>query len=101
MNFIYLTCPNKIEAKKIAREILRKKLAVCGNIFPIESLYWWKGRIENEREAVLILKTKENNFKKIEKEIKKLHSYKTPFIGSIKIDEVNQGYLNYLKKEIK
>lgn len=101
MIFVYVTCKDKIEAKKIAKEILKKKLAICANIFPIESLYWWDKKITQDKEVALILKTQEKYYKEIEKEIKKLHSYKIPFIGAIKIEKVNKEYLKWLTKELK
>lgn len=73
----------------------------CTNFFPINSMYWWKNSINNDNEAVLILKTLEKNFRKIEKEIKKVHSYECPCIISIKVSQVNKEFLEFIKKEIK
>ncbi len=101
MIFIYITCQNKKEAEKIGKYLLNKKLVACINIFPIESFYWWKGKIEKSKEFVLILKTLENKYNKILKEVEKLHSYTIPFIGQIKISKVNKKYLNWLKNEIR
>jgi len=101
MIFVYIICQNKKEAKKIGLALIKKRLAACCNIFPIESIYWWKRKIVKDKEVVLIVKTLKRNFKKIEKEVKKLHSYTTPCILEIPIKRVNLGYLNWLKKEIK
>jgi periplasmic divalent cation tolerance protein len=96
--FVYVTNPNKKVAKKIAMHLLRKRLVACANIFPIESAYWWKGKIENVKEIVLILKTKKENFNKIKNEIKKIHPYSIPCI--IKFDvEANKEYEKWIKKE--
>jgi periplasmic divalent cation tolerance protein len=96
--FVYVTNPNKKEAKKIALHLLKKRLIACSNIFPIESFYWWKGRIKNAKEVVLIVKTRKENFKKVKNEIKKIHSYSIPCI--IKFDvEANKEYEEWLKKE--
>lgn len=46
---IYITYPNIEEAKKICTHLLEQKLIACANYFPIESAYWWKGKIENEK----------------------------------------------------
>jgi periplasmic divalent cation tolerance protein len=101
MIVIYITCKNKAEAKKIGLYLVKKRLAACCNIFPIESIYWWRGRIVKDREVVLIVKTLKKNFKKIEKEVKKLHSYTIPCIFSLNISQVYSKYLQWLKRETK
>ncbi len=100
MILVYIVCSNKAEAKKIGRVLIEKRLAGCVNMFPVEAIYWWQKKITEEKEVVLIVKTFEKNFKKIEKLVKKLHSYTTPCIFSIPIEKVNKNYLNWLKKEI-
>ncbi len=101
MIFIYITCKDKKEAKRIGRCLVEKKLAVCVNYYPIDSIYWWEGKVVDDKEVVLIVKTVRKKFEKINKEIKKLHSYNTPFIGEIKLENVNKSYLSWLKKMLK
>ncbi len=69
--FIHITNPSKNHAEKIATHLLKKKLIACANLFPIKSFYWWKGRIEESNEYVLIAKTLRKNFEKIKKRDKK------------------------------
>jgi len=101
MIFIYITCPNKKEAKKIGNFLIQKRLTACCNIFPIESIYWWQKRIVKNREVVLIAKTLKKNFKKVEKEVKRLHSYTVPCILEIPITQGSKDFLNWLEKEVK
>ncbi len=100
MIFVYIVCKNKNEAKKIGLKLIEKKLAGCCNVFPIESIYWWQKKIVKAKEVVLIVKTLKKNFKKVEKEVKKLHSYTVPCILEIPIRRENVDYLKWLKKEI-
>ena len=100
MILIYIACKNRKEAKKIGLSLVKNRLAACCNIFPIESIYRWQGKVINDREVVLIVKTLKKNFKKIEKEVKRLHSYKTPCILEIPIKNNNLEYLKWLKREI-
>jgi len=80
--------------------LLKKRLAACANIFPINSAYWWKGKIENPKEFVLIVKTKKQNFEKVKQAVKKIHPYTIPCI--VKIDvEANKEYENWIKQEVK
>lgn len=102
MILIYVTCEDKREAEKIGRALLKKRLTACINIFPeIISAYWWKGKLEGAKEAVLLIKTQDKNFEKIEKEVKSLHSYTVPCIFSIKVDKIHKPYLDWLLEETK
>jgi len=78
---VHVTCKDISEAKSIAKHLLSKKLVVCANMIPMQSMYLWKKQIQESAEVLLILKTKESNIKAIETEVKKLHSYDVPYIG--------------------
>jgi periplasmic divalent cation tolerance protein len=101
MIFVYITSPDKKTALKISKHLLEKRLCACVNIFKIQSLYWWQEKIENTGEYVVIAKTKDKNYSKIEKEVRKIHPYKIPCVLKIKINKANKDYLGWLIKEIK
>ena len=101
MLFIYTTCANEKEAQKIAGVLLRARLVACTNWWPIKSAYWWKGKIEKEKEAALILKTRGKNFSKVGKMIKKLHSYSVPCIVGWKVGKVSKDYLKWMESSLK
>ena len=97
---VYITCKNEKEAKKISMYLLKKRLIACANIFPIKSLYWWNNKIINDNENIIIAKTTNKNFKKVEQDVKRLHSYEIPCI--LKIDaKVNKDYETWVNKEMK
>ncbi len=97
---VYITCKNAKEAKNIAKALLKKKLIACANMFPITSMYRWRGKIENSKEVVLIAKSKQENYEKIKREVAALHSYHVPCI--MKIDAVaNEPYYKWLMGEMK
>jgi len=96
---VYITNPTKAEANKIARVLLKKHLIACANIFPIESLYRWQGKIADESEFVLIAKTKKENYNKVKKEVEKIHSYSIPCIIQIPA-QANEKYFEWLKGEV-
>jgi len=98
--FIYITNPTKKETRKIARHLLKKKLIACANIFPINSLYWWKSEIADKKEFVLIAKTIKGNFEKVKKEVEKIHPYVIPCIIRIPVSS-NEKYYNWLAEVIK
>lgn len=101
MRLIYITTRNAQEAKRISIYLLEKKLAACINMFPIESMYYENGEIQENTEFVVLIKTKDTNFKKIEEEIIKLHSYETPAIFSWKTDKINKKYDNWINGQLK
>lgn len=97
----YIPCRDGMEAKKIAKSLLEKKLIACANIIPsINSCYNWKGKMCEETEALLLIKTAEEKKNKVTEEVKKQHSYKVPCIGFLKFDEINKEYEEWLKKEL-
>ncbi len=101
MILILTTTDKKSLAQKIASALLREKLIACCSILPMKSSYWWKGKITNAKEFQLILKTKDENFAKIEKIIKSLHTYELPEIISINIEKAGKDYIKWLNSEIK
>jgi periplasmic divalent cation tolerance protein len=101
MRIVYITAPSAGEAKKISHALLHKKLVACTNIFPIESMYWWDGEIEEQVEFVILAKAPDEKFEEIESAVKKIHSYGTPAIYSWKVDKVNESYAAWIDKETK
>jgi len=97
---IYITHKNLKEAKKVAESLLEKKLIACVNYFPIESAYWWQGKIANSKEIVSLVKTKKENWGKVKKEVEKIHPYDVPCIMKIEV-ETNGKYANWIKQETK
>ena len=67
MSFIiaYITHKNIEEARKIGEHLLKKKIVACVNYFPIDSAYWWKGKIKNSKEIVSLVKSRKENWDKI------------------------------------
>ena len=101
MNFIliYITHPDLSTAQKIVTSLMEKRLVACGNFFPIQSTYWWKGKIENSEEIVSIVKTKKENWEKVKAEVIKLHPYETPCIIKIEV-EGNEEYVKWIEEEV-
>ncbi len=97
--FLYVTASNEREAKKIAYQLLQKKLVACANIFPIQSLYWWEGKIKGGKEMVIILKTMKEKVAFVRKEIENIHSYSIPCITEIAV-KPNKQYARWLKEQL-
>jgi len=97
---VEITVKDRAEAEKIAREILKYRLAACANILPeMKSIYWWKGKLEESREVLLLLKTRKEKVREVIKKAKKLHSYTTPAILVFEIKDADEDYLKWLEEE--
>ena len=105
MIIVYIPCDNAETAQKIGQVLLKKRLVACFNIIPkiLSGSYWppKENKIENSEESVLIVKSLDNKYGKIKEEIEKIHPYKLPCIMSLKVKDINEKYLNWLKGEIR
>ena len=100
MALLYVICRNKKEAKKISTHLLKKRLIACSNMFPVKSMYWWKGKVVNDSEYAVLAKTNSKNYKKAADEIKKVHSYQIPCILRIEA-KANKEYEDWVNREVK
>lgn len=98
---IFVTVPDQKEGRRISKEILTSRLAACVNIIPgIQSMYQWKGKIVQEKEAMLVLKTTRSRYRKLEQKIKQLHSYEVPEVIAIPIIYGSPQYIEWVAKEV-
>ena len=95
---IQTTFSDKKEAKKIGKLLIDNSLAACVQITKIDSIYKWENQICEDKEYLLSIKTKKENYKKIERKIKENHSYDLPQITAIKIKKSSDEYENYIKE---
>ena len=99
---VITTTDSKENAEKIAKTLLELRLAGCVQIIgPINSHYWWEGKIETSQEYLCLIKTKNEVYKKVEDAIKRVHKYSVPEIIACSISYGSQDYLDWLKKEVK
>jgi periplasmic divalent cation tolerance protein len=95
---VLMTASNREEAVKIVRVLLEERLIACGNIVEsVSSFFWWKGKIEEEKEVLVFMKSSEKLFKKLSKRVMELHSYDVPEILALPIVDGSSSYLEWLK----
>jgi periplasmic divalent cation tolerance protein len=98
---VLTTTGSEDEAHKIARHLVDRQLAACVNIVPhIASIYRWEGKIEEDRECLLLIKTTEAVVEQVRQAIAELHSYELPEFISVSIDQGSPGYLQWIDKSV-
>ncbi len=101
MEVIYTVCSSYEEAKLIGKMLVQEKLCACVNIFPpMESIYFWEGKIVEDKEVVLLVKSHKGFFDKILQKIKSLHSYEVPCVFSLSVNNVNRDYATWMNNYI-
>jgi len=98
--FVYTTHPSTVEAERIGRALVERRLCACVNILPgMISHYWWQGKIERAEEAVMIVKTRASLATRVSDAVKEMHPYSTPAILVLPIESVDAAYLAWLMAE--
>jgi periplasmic divalent cation tolerance protein len=83
---VLITTSSEEEAHKIAESLVNGRKAACVNIVPrVDSLFWWKGKLDSARESLLLVKTKASLFPEIISLVKEIHSYEVPEIIALPI----------------
>jgi periplasmic divalent cation tolerance protein len=99
---IITTADDRSIIEKIGRDLVEKKLIACAQILgPIQSIYRWKGAVENTNEWLLLMKSKASLYPAVEEEIQRQHPYELPEIIVINIDEGLADYLGWVASETK
>ncbi len=96
---VFVTCGSEEEALKIAHSLVEERVAACVNLIsPVRSIYRWEGKIWDEKEWILIIKTQKESFEELERKVKSLHSYSVPEIIGLPIVEGSSSYLQWLEE---
>ncbi len=99
---VFITAASPQEAEQLAKALIEKRLAACGNIIPeIRSIFWWKEVIETEQEVLLMLKSRAVLFPTIVNVVTSLHSYDIPEIIAVPITSGSENYLKWIDEETK
>lgn len=96
-----VTAPILAIARKLAGQILTRKLAACVNILPaVESHYWWQGKITRSGEVLMLIKTTADQLKALRRLIKRAHPYDTPEFIALPIASGSKKYLKWIEASL-
>src|SRR3954454_16283611 len=97
---VITTTAERSDADTLAQALLERRLGACVQIGgPIDSSYWWNGRIEVAREYVLTIKTRRDLYPRLEEAILERHPYDEPEIMAFVAAHVSAGYLKWLEEQ--
>ncbi len=88
------------EAETIARALVEEKLVACVNVAEVSSLFRWEGKMEREKEMLLVMKTTQEKRDEVVLRINELHSYDVPEVIALPIIGGSESYLNWVGKSV-
>lgn len=99
---VLITAPKGKETLSLAKMLLNKKLCACVNIVKdIDSLFWWKSRLDRAKESLLVAKTRRDLLRPLIKEVKASHSYEVCEVIALPIISGNKEYLDWVAASCK
>jgi len=97
---VFITAGSADEGRRIAHVLVDERLAACVNLVsPVESVYHWQGRVQSDREVLLIAKTSAHRFEHLVARVRQLHSYQVPEIIALPILAGAADYLQWIDAE--
>jgi len=95
---VLVTVGSREDAGRIATTLVAEHLAACVNIVgAVESVYWWEGRVQQDAEVLLIIKTRAALWSALEARVRALHSYQNPEVIALPITSGSQAYLDWVR----
>ncbi len=99
---VFTTMDKEEDARRIAGMMVEKRFAACAQILgPVSSIYRWKGKIEEAKEWLCILKSRRSLFQRLVQGIKSVHPYEVPEIVALPIESGSRDYLEWIRSETK
>ena len=97
---VLVTTPTPERAAEIARAVVEERLAACGNVVPgLRSIYRWEGKLQDEGEALLVLKTTRARFEELKQRVLSLHPYQVPEVIALPVEAGSAPYLAWIAGE--
>lgn len=99
---VLVTTPDPAKAAEIARALVEERLAACGNVLPgLRSIYRWEGEIQDDGEALLVLKTTRARFEALRERVLALHPYAVPEVIALPVEAGSAPYLDWIAEQVR
>lgn len=97
---VLISTPGAEAGRQLARVLVEERLAACGSVVPaVTSVYRWQGAMEEEEEALVVLKTVADRVDALTRRTRELHPYDVPEILALPVSGGNPGYLEWVTEE--
>jgi len=94
---VLVTCPSRAVGRRLGTELVKRRLAACVNVVPgIESVFWWNGKLDRCREALLLIKTTAQRFEALRQAVCALHPYEVPEVIAVHVQRAHEPYLRWI-----
>ena len=100
MRLVLCAFPSDAVAARTSRAAIGGRLAACAQRWPIQSTYWWEGKVEEAGEVLVVFKTAPKRVGALFQLLATHHPYKVPEILEVDVPRVHEGYLRYLSETI-
>ena len=94
----FSTAPDETCARDLARALVERRLAGCVNWTPVRSAYRWEGAVQEEGEALLLIKTDRAQLDELRRVLDELHPYELPELIAVPIGDGSAAYLRWLRE---
>jgi periplasmic divalent cation tolerance protein len=99
---VLITTPTSEAAAEIARALVEEGLAACGNVIPaIRSIYRWEGKVQDDAEALLVIKTERRLVPAVKERLPVLHPYQVPELLVLPVEDGLAPYLEWIAKSVR
>lgn len=99
---VMVTAPTADKAAELARTLVEEGLAACGNVVPgLRSIYRWEGKVHDEPEALLLLKTRASHFEALRARVVEVHPYQCPEVLRLDVAEGHAPYLQWIRDNVR
>ena len=98
---VLTTVGDRESAERVARTLVEERLAACVSVVPgLRSFYWWEGELTEDSELLLVIKTLESAYDRLESRLREIHPYQVPEIVALRAARVSQAYLAWMRGEV-
>jgi periplasmic divalent cation tolerance protein len=98
---VLVTVPSADAGAAMARTLVAERLAACVNVVPgVRSVFWWDGQLQEEAEALLVLKTGRQRYEALERRILELHPHSVPEILALPVESGSRAYVTWVRESV-
>lgn len=97
---VFTTLPDGAAARELVRQLVERRIVACGTVLDgVRSIYWWKGDVTEEREALVMLKTTGVRWPDLVAAVEALHPYDLPELLAVPVDQGLPRYVKWIVEE--